>query len=74
MIASYRETARRVTDPTDETLPLYYLDHAFDLLESQIAGELRTVSDALEDWRDIVPEEVEAMEAETQSRAARELG
>jgi hypothetical protein len=36
--------------------------HAYDLLYMQIEAQIRTTTDAMEDWREFVPEAVEAIE------------
>jgi hypothetical protein len=36
--------------------------HAYDLLYMQIEAQIRTTTDAMEDWREFVPEAVEAVE------------
>lgn len=38
------------------------VSNTFDTLDVVIDGQLRTVADAIEDWRDVVPEEVQALE------------
>jgi hypothetical protein len=44
------------------TVDLREVETTFVVLESQIQGQLRTVVDAIEDWRDVVPEDVKAIE------------
>ena len=41
-------------------------------LEGTVSGQISMVDDALEDWKDIVPEEIEKIEAEARDRRARE--
>ena len=43
-------------------VPLGQVEHTFATLEVVIAGQLRTAADAVEDWRDVVPAEVTALE------------
>jgi hypothetical protein len=46
----------------DGMVPIVEVEYAFRALRSHLDGQIRTVSDAIEDWRDIVPEEVESLE------------
>lgn len=41
---------------------LRYVSAAIDLLEAQVTEQLSTTQDALEDWRDVVPDEVQKVE------------
>jgi hypothetical protein len=40
---------------------LIHVEHALNVVQSRIEGELRTAGNALEDWRDVVPDEVESV-------------
>lgn len=42
----------------------FEVQKTFEVLSSQVAGQLRVVEDAIEDWRDVVPEEVAAIEGQ----------
>ncbi len=42
------------------------MEAAFEVLDIQVIGQLRTAEDALEDWRDVVPEDVETVLREGQ--------
>jgi hypothetical protein len=61
MIQSEREVMRERGDANDR-VPVYEVERTFDILDIQIDGQLRMVSDAVEDWRDVVPDEVESLE------------
>ena len=39
-----------------------------DLIQAVIEQQIPTIGDALEDWRDIVPKEVEEIERESEQR------
>jgi hypothetical protein len=52
------------------SIPEAHAMAALDILEAQVVGQIVTASDAMEDWRDLVPEEVE--EIENRAREARE--
>ena len=58
-----REYTRAIGGGDDAgNVSIGHVDHTFDVLQREIARELTTVADALEDWRDIVPEAVEDVE------------
>lgn len=42
----------------------FEVQKTFEVLSSQVGGQLRVVEDAIEDWRDVVPEEVAAIETQ----------
>jgi hypothetical protein len=48
------------------SVTLSEVETTFTVLASQIDGQLRTVGDAIEDWRDVVPDEVRAIEEQAQ--------
>jgi hypothetical protein len=48
--------------PGDETVSASEIEGTLDTLEMQTRGQLRMVADAIEDWRDVVPEDVEELE------------
>lgn len=48
-------------DPEANTVSLAAATHSFNVIQSHIPGEIRTVGDALEDWRDVVPEQVDEL-------------
>jgi hypothetical protein len=43
-------------------VPFEQVEFTFNTLDIVVAGQLRTAADAIEDWRDIVPDEVRALE------------
>lgn len=43
-------------------LEAYEVEKTLEILASQLEGQLRTIEDSIEDWRDVVPEEVSALE------------
>jgi hypothetical protein len=45
-----------------ESVDIVTVERAFDILESHVGEQLGTVGDAIEDWRDVVPDEVQALE------------
>lgn len=47
---------------TNGQIELFEVERTFDVLYSQLEGQLRTINDAIEDWRDVVPEDVAAIE------------
>jgi hypothetical protein len=57
-----KERAMLVDLAQQGQVPVNYASHSLDVVQAHIDGELRTVSDALEDWRDVVPEEVQLVE------------
>lgn len=56
--AAFEDVARR----NRGKVPLYDAAHSLSVIRSQIDGEIRTAADAIEDWRDLVPEEVRELE------------
>jgi hypothetical protein len=57
-----RTAASEVAENHQGSLTLVAVNHHFDVIQGHIEGELRTVGDALDDWRDVVPEDVESVE------------
>jgi hypothetical protein len=43
-------------------LEAYEVEKTLEVLSTQLEGQLRTIDDSIEDWRDVVPEEVSALE------------
>jgi hypothetical protein len=43
-------------------VPFDQVQYTFNTLETVVAAQLRTAADAIEDWRDVVPDEVTALE------------
>jgi hypothetical protein len=59
---SQRVYVQERAEENDGTVSLAEVGQAQDMLEIQIAAQLRTVIDAIEDWREFVPDEVAAVE------------
>jgi hypothetical protein len=51
------------------TIPKVQADAALDVLEALVVGQIGTANDAMEDWRDIVPDEVQEIERRLQGEA-----
>lgn len=67
---SIQERQLLIQEATNEdgTVDSRYVSMALDLLRAQVIEQIGTANDALGDWRDIVPDEVRAVEAEYQVR------
>jgi hypothetical protein len=48
--------------PNDGKVDVFEVEGAFATLEAHVNAQLGIVQDAIEDWRDVVPAEVEAIE------------
>jgi len=48
----------------DGTVEVFEIEGAFAMLEDHVAAQLGIVEDAIEDWRDVVPTDVEAIESQ----------
>ena len=59
----------QIAETNDGAVEILHIRAAMDLLEVQIIEQIGTANDALEDWRDIVPSEVAAVEVEIRERA-----
>jgi hypothetical protein len=46
----------------DGELDQFEVEKTLEVLASQLDGQLQTIEDSIEDWRDVVPEEVAALE------------
>lgn len=46
----------------DGHIDVFEVERTLDVLYGQLEGQIRTVNDAIEDWRDVVPEDVAAIE------------
>lgn len=53
---------------SDERIPSVQVDSAMELFIVQITEQIGTANDAVDDWRDIVPDEVERVEKALQQR------
>lgn len=47
---------------TGGELDPFEVEKTLEVLASQLDGQLQTIGDSIEDWRDVVPEEVAALE------------
>lgn len=56
-----RAFLRRVAE--DDVVSVDHVEQALDLLATQVTEQIGTANDAMEDWRDLVPDEVEEVEA-----------
>jgi hypothetical protein len=56
--------AEQAARTDDDVVPMAFVQNALWVVDFQINQQLATVNDAMEDWRDIVPDEVEAVERE----------
>ena len=64
----------RVANQADATVDVLHVEAQLDVLDVQVVGDLATANDAMEDWRDLVPDEVEKLEAIARSRVYRAGG
>jgi hypothetical protein len=61
-IAARREFLTTVVDAANGTVNMTYVQTQLDLLGAQVAEQVGTALASLEDWRDIVPEDVAELE------------
>lgn len=61
-IATQRELMQRRGEEQNGNVEIFEVEGAFATLESYVTAQLGIVEDAIEDWRDVVPSEVEAIE------------
>ncbi len=61
-IAMQRELMQRRAEEQNGTVEIFEVEGAFAALEAHVTAQLGIVEDAIEDWRDVVPSEVEAIE------------
>ncbi len=52
----------RVSNKTKSTVDMDHVEAQLDILAVQVIAELATANDAMEDWRDLVPDEVAKLE------------
>jgi len=57
-----------VANKSKSTVDMAYVQTQLDILSVQVIAELATANDAMEDWRDLVPDEVERLERAAESR------
>jgi hypothetical protein len=72
VLSDLRVLASATADRNQGLVPIDEVDRVLDVLDNNLATQLRTVADAIEDWRDIVPEEVEAIEQRAREVEQRE--
>ena len=58
-----RRSLASMTDPETSAVDLTDVDAALNLIEMQVVEQIGTADDAMEDWRDLVPDEVAKLEA-----------
>jgi hypothetical protein len=61
-IATQRELMRHRGNENGGQVEVFEVEGAFEMLEAHVAAQIGIVEDAIEDWRDVVPAEVEAIE------------
>lgn len=57
----------------DGMVPVAAVGAAFDALADHVPGQLRTLDDAIQDWRDIVPEQVADLERRVEEERQRQV-
>jgi hypothetical protein len=62
-IATQRDLMRQRGAEQGGAVEVFEVEGAFEMLEAHVAAQLGIVEDAIEDWRDVVPAEVEAIES-----------
>jgi hypothetical protein len=73
-IGERRAFINRVANQADATVDIVHVEAQLDVLDVQVIGDLATANDAMEDWRDLVPDEVQKLEAIARSRVRRAEG
>ena len=63
-IATQRNLMRQRGADQNGAVEVFEVEGAFEMLEAHVAAQLGIVEDAIEDWRDVVPAEVEAIESQ----------
>lgn len=61
-IATQRELMQHRGSENGGQVEVFEVEGAFAMLEAHVAAQIGIVEDAIEDWRDVVPAEVEAIE------------
>lgn len=69
-IGSRTAVLEAIAEDHDGMVPIDHVRGAMDLLLMQVFEQTGTAGDAIEDWRDLVPSEVAAIEAQARERAA----
>jgi len=59
-----RRNALRLLKDQGNLVSMDRVELALDVVKAQVTEQIQTANDAMEDWRDLVPDEVGAMEAE----------
>jgi hypothetical protein len=54
----------------DGSVPIQHVETALALLSAQVIEQIGTAGDAMEDWRDLVPDEVEKIERRAKEAAS----
>lgn len=67
-IEERRSQLTRVANKADGSVPIPLVDASLDLLITQVTEQIGTANDAVADWRDIVPDEVERISRELRAR------
>jgi hypothetical protein len=57
-----RSFLERVSNKAKSTVDMAHVEAQLDILAVQVIAELATANDAMEDWRDLVPDEVAMLE------------
>lgn len=61
-ITTQRDLMRHRGTEDGGKVEVFEVEGAFEMLEEHVGAQLGIVEDAIEDWRDVVPAEVEAIE------------
>jgi hypothetical protein len=69
-----RDVLEKIAAENDGLVAVEHVRAAMDLLGTQVFEQIGTADDALEDWRDIVPDEIAALETEAARRGGESLG
>ena len=69
-----REFLDSVSNAEEGTVTLPYVYSQLSVLSAQIAEQIGTADNALDDWRDLVPAEVEAIERQAAAREKIAIG
>jgi hypothetical protein len=68
-IAERREFIARVANRNRASVDIAHVESQLDILAVQVTAEIATANDAMEDWRDLVPDEVARLERFAESRS-----
>lgn len=73
----YRSLTRLMTaiqTARSDTRPAAATNHVLDKLEGIVMEQIATADDALEDWKDIIPEEIEKLRIQMNAQTSMEIG